>query len=330
MTNDLTIIQPNTLAGREAGLYAAIQTWADATTDAASRRRADLLRDKKRALAGFFAWVDKPPDQVTAIDIKSWQGELEAQGKAQATVYAMISRISSFYEWALKSPELRLQLRFNPVTLARPKAPKAYQSDATQALDDSQAADLLRLVREKADSGDLVGKRDYALLLFYLLTGMRRQEIIGLRWGDLKLEGSGLILTARVKGGKKENREVNHPSVKAALFDYLQASGRRKGMTPSSPLWTRHDHAGDPGQPLTSHAFAANLKRYARQAGIGYIHLHQTRHTVARIVAEESGSLTATQDVLGHENLTTTKVYVQRIGLKRDKFSGAIADRLDV
>ena len=101
-------------------------------------------------------------------------------------------------------------------------------------------------------------------------------------------------------------------------------------MTSDDPLWTRHDQAGRPGGPLTSHPFAKNLKRYARQAGIGDVHLHRTCHTFARMVAEDTGSVIETQDTLGHKNLVTTRVYVQRIGVKRDKHSKRIAQRLVV
>lgn len=60
---------------------------------------------------------------------------------------------------------------------------------------------------------------------------------------------------------------------------------------------------------------------------MGCVHLHQTRHTYARIVAEETGSMAATQDALDHANLSTTTVYVQRIALKRDLHSAAVARR---
>lgn len=87
---------------------------------------------------------------------------------------------------------------------------------------------------------------------------------------------------------------------------------------------------GDPTGQLSSHGFVKNLKRYAQEAGLGDIHLHQTRHTFARIAAEESGSLAEVQEALGHKDIETTRVYVKRLGLKRDKFSGAIAKRLGI
>ena len=95
-------------------------------------------------------------------------------------------------------------------------------------------------------------------------------------------------------------------------------------MKPNDP----NDRSGQyTGKPLTSHVFAKNLKKYAKLAGLPHIHLHQTRHTYARIVAEDTGSITDTQDALGHKNAATTKVYVQRIAVKKDKHSTNVAAR---
>lgn len=63
----------------------AIAMWADATTAAGSKRRADLLRDKSKAVADFLAFTGKGPDQVIPLDVKVWQAELEGRGLAPAT-----------------------------------------------------------------------------------------------------------------------------------------------------------------------------------------------------------------------------------------------------
>ena len=117
-------------------------------------------------------------------------------------------------------------------------------------------------------------------------------------------------------------------AARAALTDYLSAAGRLRALKTDMPLWTRHDRAGKPGAASTSHAFARNLKLYGREVGLGNVHVHQTRHTYARMVAEETGSITETQDALGHRYASTTKVYVQRIVVKRDKHSERISSRL--
>jgi site-specific recombinase XerC len=46
------------------------------------------------------------------------------------------------------------------------------------------------------------------------------------------------------------------------------------------------------------------------------------------MVTEERGSLSELQEALGHRNLSTTRLYVQRISIKRDKHSERISQRL--
>jgi integrase len=318
--------QDHALATVDDPLGEAIDAWANARTSGATPRRHDLLRDKRRTVGAFFDFVEKRPADVGPGDVKAWQAHLEARGLAHTTIYGKISRVSSFYEWAIEG---RL-LRFNPVTLARPKAPKQYQTESTQSLSSEDVRALVVVVREKADQGNIVAKRDYAMLLFYLLTGMRRAEVARLRWGDIKERDDHLIITYRVKGGEMENRELHELAVKDALLDYLRSAGRLESMQASTPLWTSHDRVNaNPGAPLTSHAFVKNFKKYAKEAGIGDVHLHQTRHTVARIVAERDG-IKAAQEQLGHKNENTTRVYVQRVGVRRDRFSEHLADEFGI
>jgi site-specific recombinase XerC len=72
-----------------------------------------------------------------------------------------------------------------------------------------------------------------------------------------------------------------------------------------------------------------NLKKYAQEVGVKDFHLHRTRHTYARIVSEFTGDITATQNALDHQNRSTTRVYVQRIAVKRDLYSLEISKRWD-
>jgi site-specific recombinase XerD len=316
--------------GREFALRTALHLWATATTDAESHCRRDLLRAKQQAATDFFSHSGKLPGEVISTDVEAWRKSLEEKGFKPATVYARLSRLSSFYEWAMRDPQLAGLVEKNPVRLARPKAPKAYQTESAKSLDDEQLSKLLAQVRERAVSGDVVGKRDYALLLLFVTTGMRRQEVIGLRGSDVELRTNDLIIRCRVKGGDYVARSVEEPLVREALLDYLRVCERMNALSSERPLWTRHDRAGRQGAPLTSHAFAKNLKRYAKEAGIKTIHIHQTRHTFARIVSEESGSIVETQEALGHKNIATTRVYVGRIAIKRDKFGSRITSRLKI
>lgn len=311
-------------------LLNAIYLWAAATTDAESACCQYLLRSKRQAVSSFFAHCGKHPGEVTALDVQGWRDALEGKGFKPATVYARISRVSSFYTWVMRDPALGPLIKRNPADFARPKCPKPYQTESSKALDDEQMGALVRVVMRRAAAGDVVGKRDYALLLMFITTGMRRQEVIGLRGSDLELRKDDLVVRCRVKGGDYVGRAVNEPLVREALFDYLKSCDRMNALGSNRPLWTRHDRAGRPGAPLSSHSFAKNLKGYAREAGIEKIHIHQTRHTFARIISEETGSIVETQDALGHKNLATTRVYVGRIAVKRDKHSRQVTARLNI
>jgi site-specific recombinase XerD len=306
-------------------LQGAISLWASATTGE-SERRQDLLRDKQRIVLAFFRYIGKLPGEVEPADVQSWLRDLEAKGAKPGTTYQHACLLSSFYSWALKEPEISQHVRRNPARLARPKAPKPYQTESVKALSDEEIGSLVAAVRRRAQAGDVVGKRDYALLLLYLATGLRRQEAIGLHGQDVHV-GETLVLEYRAKGGDYRSREVREPQVKEALLDYLSASSRLHALKTDAPLWTRHDRAGKPGAALTSHCFVKNLKKYAREAGVEGFHLHRTRHTFARIVSEVTGDITATQNALDHQNRSTTRVYVQRIAVKHDLYSNEISKR---
>jgi integrase/recombinase XerD len=315
-------------ADSEAVLNTAIQFWAESSTRAEAFERVSKLQDKMQAVRRFFAFTGKHPGEIIPEDVQAWRAHLEEQGQKPATVYARVSRISAFYKWLMADPVLGRHIRSNPAVQARPRYPQPYQSESVKALTDEEMNRLLEVVKVKADAGSIVAKRDYALLLFFFLTGLRRNEVLSLRGRDLEQKEGRLVIKYRRKGGKFVGREVEEPSVYEALVDYLFTTRRQNAIDSERPLWTRHDRAGKPGAPLSSRSFVENLKMYAREAGIEKIHLHQTRHTYARIVAEETGSFQETQEALDHENAATTRVYVQRITVKADKHSSKVAKRI--
>ena len=312
----------------EAALRNAVSLWAEQNTRPETLARPEKLKDKVAAVTSFFDFSGRHPGEVTPEDVARWRAEMERKGLKPATVYARVSRVSAFYRWLMSDPMLSRFIRSNPAAQARPRYPRPYQSESTKALSDEEMNALLAVVRNLAKSGSVVGKRDYALLLFYFLTGLRRSEVIELRGKDLEVKDGTLIIKYRRKGGKFTAREVSDPSALRALEDYLAAAGRGNVLSSERPLWTRHDRAGKPGAPLTSRAFVENLKAYAKEAGLSHIHLHQTRHTYARIVAEETGSFLEAQEALDHENQATTRVYVQRITVKRDRHGSKVAERM--
>lgn len=308
----------------------AIELWAKARTNQEIRRRHDLERDKSAVLRHFFDFTEIHPARVSPQDVKAWQEQLKAEGKSQASIYAMVSRLSSFYEWLHKIDPMLGGI--NPAKAARPKAPKAYQNDSAKALTDDDASALMAAVKrhftDKNELTRLSAMRDYAILRLMFVTGLRRTEATQLTWGNVRIGADVVTITYIAKGGDERTKEVADKEFMRALVDYLKESKRWGKMTQDAPVWSRHDKAGNLGKPCSSWALDHNSKKYAAEAGLPHFHLHQTRHTFARIVADDTGSYVDAQDALDHANANTTRIYVKKLGTKKDKHSSKIAARI--
>src|SRR5918911_5229434 len=150
----------------DVALRAAVEVWAGASTSGTTRRRGELIAKKRKVVESFFAEIGKDPGEVTPVDVQEWCDRMrrgDGRRPAAATIYARVSFLSSFYAWAQRE----LGLRANPALLARPKAPRPYQTESTKSWTDEELRRITLVVSARAARGDLVGKRDLALLLMY-------------------------------------------------------------------------------------------------------------------------------------------------------------------
>jgi len=61
---------------------------------------------------------------------------------------------------------------------------------------------------------------------------------------------------------------------------------------------------------LTAPSISMKIKNFARKAGLEYFHAHSMRHKFATDLLERGADLKVVQELLGHENLSTTQVYL--------------------
>jgi integrase len=61
----------------------------------------------------------------------------------------------------------------------------------------------------------VIGRRDRAILLVFILTGRRRSEVMDMKAGDIEIEGGTVFYRYRGKGGKKGRRELPRPAWEA-------------------------------------------------------------------------------------------------------------------
>jgi integrase len=141
------------------------------------------------------------------------------------------------------------------------------------------------------------------LLHFALSTGLRRGELLSLKWDDLDLV-SGRVLVRRSvwrghygtpKSGR--NREV-------PLHDEIALAMRRHRHLKGPFAFSQED-----GSPLTVEAMHWNLRRICRRAGLREIGWHVLRHTFASHLAMRGVPLKAIQELMGHSTIEMTMRY---------------------
>jgi site-specific recombinase XerD len=145
--------------------------------------------------------------------------------------------------------------------------------------------------------------RDRALLAFYVSTGARASELLGVTVDRVDV-GSQLVGVERKGSGRLQWLPASADAF-VWLRLYQTAQARPEG---EMALWlTRRA----PHRPLTYPAMRRVLQRANDGLGRSWT-LHQVRHTAAqRMIADPNMSLTDVQWVMGHAHLTTTEIYLQ-------------------
>ena len=329
-TSEELQISPNDSFSVSLDVNGVVESWLTRTVNPSLKRSNDIRNDKSKAVFDFFDFCGKSAEQVLPGDVEEWRWNLKTQKLADGTIYNRISALAQFFEYLRKEVGMMKFIPVNPARASLPKAAKPFQSESVKALSREELGRLLEVVANHANGKQPVHLRDIAILQFYVATGRRRAEIINLRGSSIEIKDGRFFIKAKVKGGFYLNFELDDETTKTALFDYLETTNRADIFGQDEPLWLRHDKGAksSKNKGLTSHGFVRRMEIYALEAGIKHFHIHRLRHTFAKIVSEYSESMAETQEALGHSNIKTTQIYVQRLAVKKDKHSKSIRDAL--
>jgi integrase/recombinase XerD len=175
----------------------------------------------------------------------------------------------------------------------------------TEFLTEEEAQAILRV----PDRRTLQGKRDYAILLLLLTTGLRKAEICSLKVGDLKTYRSQPVIDV-VGKGKKFRRIPLKAETLLAIKDYLKTNGN--GVDPNHSLFdTLGKHGPYEQRSLTPKALDCLIRSMAKRALIRKrIHPHVMRHTFATTLLDKGNDLRTVQALMGHSHIRTTEAYL--------------------
>lgn len=226
-------------------------------------------------------------------------------GLSQATIkqhHAVIhSALQKAVEWQL--------LFANPADRVRP--PKVQRKEARH-MNEEQATQLLNALQEEP--------LKYQVLVFMdLVTGMRRGELIALKWSDIDLDKSIIsVIKAigyvpgqgmKLKQPKNESsiRDIAIPPSLTTLLKYykLEQNGERAA---AGNLWNDNDWIFTrwDGQLMHVDSVSKWFPEFMKRHCMEYVNFHAVRHTAATLLINKGLNIRALSARLGHANTSTT------------------------
>ena len=261
---------------------------------------------ERQALAGFLAGYTGLTREAYALDLRQFAGwcqrhhirlfaarrsdiecfarDLEARGRARATVTRRLSTIAGLYRYAVEED----LLDHSPaVHVRRPRVD--YESHAT-GLDRNEVGALLV-------AAGLGPAAEHALVSLLALNGLRVSEAAGADIESLGVERGHRVLTIRRKGGKI----VTIPLAPRTARALDLAIGERC----EGPVFLAPD-----GRRLDRHGAGRIVRRVARRAGISKrVGPHTLRHAFITAALDAGVPLRDVQEAASHADPRTTMRY---------------------
>jgi len=238
-----------------------------------NRQRLDLLRVSRKEITAFL-------------------GELRYKGLSPASVARGLSAIRCLYRFLISEGNAEIDPTEN---LERPKGfirlPKTLSVE--------EVDNLLK----RPDPKERLGLRDKAMLELLYATGMRASELVSIKVQNINLEVGYIVTLGK---GSKERVIPIHEKAVALIKDYLRDARQKLLKDRDSPYL----FLGQGGRPLTRERFWQIIKGYALKAGIKKrVFPHLLRHSFASHLLEHGADLRSVQLMLGHSDISTTKIY---------------------
>lgn len=232
--------------------------------------------------------------QATARDFDLFAGELRDRGIAPRSLARILSGVRSFYRFLV----LEHEIEQDPTELL--ESPKIGRH-----LPQVLSVEEIDRIESVIDQSKPEGVRDHCIIEVLYSCGLRISELTGLQISDLFLD-EGFI---RVNGkGSKERLVPISPKAINELRTWLEI---RSHFNVKSGYEDHVFISRTRGKALSRISLFVFIQQYAAQAGIEKeISPHTFRHSFATHLLMGGANLRAIQEMLGHECLDTTEIYM--------------------
>lgn len=233
----------------------------------------------------------KVPEDISLDDIRSYLASLKRHNISPGSVARILTSIKSFHKFLM----LEKYTTKNVSRLVeRPKTEKKLPT----ILSIEEVNNLI----DNLPLNNPIDYRNKAMIELTYSAGLRVGELVSLKLGDIHLELG--FLKVYGKGSKERIIPVGELATDS-LNAYLNQA-RPLLLKKSTDIIFLNQH----GKPLSRQAFFLILKEKARLAGIKKnISPHTLRHSFASHLLERGIDLRLIQELLGHEDISTTEIY---------------------
>lgn len=218
---------------------------------------------------------------ITTNHIRKFLADEKEHGLADTTLKGFREVLSAYFGWLFREGLILRNPMGNigPIKCAK-KVKHAY-SDVD--------IELLKM--------NCLTKKEKAVVYFFLATGCRVGEAVGLNREDVNLETMECIVLG--KGNKERHVYLDEVAV-MALKDYLAE------RTDNEPALFINRF----GKRITTNGIRCILKKIGGSAGVNKVHPHKFRRTRATNLIKHGMPIQEVAIILGHEKLDTTMRYV--------------------
>jgi integrase len=290
---------------RTTGERPSVEQVATAYLAAARRRgrkestRQNIESEVRVHIAPFFG--ARPLDVITAHDVEDFVTVLESKGLAPKTIRNIVATLSALFTFA-KAPKRRWAA-VNPCDgVEMPAVP-----DATEIR--FLTLPEVRLAIEHAPAG-MFQQLDKAVWLTAAMTGLRKGELVALRWRDIDWSASRMRVRQNFVRGQfgspKSKRSTRSVPMADAVGGELDRLSRSSQFTGPDDLVFAHPVTGG---PLAKANMSRRFARALKTAELEEHRFHDLRHTFGTRMAAVGTPLRTLQEWMGHRDIATTQRY---------------------
>lgn len=227
--------------------------------------------------------------QVDEVSIRAYIRWLYGKKNSKRSISRKLATIRTFFEFLMRDGVVR---KNSAKLVPTPKGEKRLPAFLT-------VDEVFKLI-ETADTKEILGLRDRAMLELLYSSGIRVSELVGINLSNVNLTSS----LVKVLG--KGNKERIVPLGSKAQEAIRQFMEKRYELHPKGDSLFVNSRGGR----LTARSVGRIVKKYSIISGIPKnVSPHVLRHTFATHLLGSGADLRAIQEMLGHSNLSTTQRY---------------------